>query len=81
MKLKRNLKKGIKTVDIKQGIKSFAVTEKFDFAELDVVLSAGSSDNVNPNLLISAFENRFLVSCDIDITRNDLYNADMELFR
>lgn len=48
-----------KTVDIKQGIKSFEVTEKFDFAELDVVLSAGSSDNVNPNLLISAFENRF----------------------
>jgi len=36
---------------------------------------------VNPNLLVSAFENRFLVSCDIDITRNDLYNADMELFR
>ena len=59
----------------------FEVTEKFDFAELDVVLSAGSSDNVNPNLLISAFENRFLVSCDTDITRNDLYNADMELFR
>lgn len=80
MKLKRNLKRH-KTVDIKQGIKSFEVTEKFDFAELDVVLSAGSSDNVNPNLLISAFENRFLVSCDIDITRNDLYNADMELFR
>lgn len=49
----------MKTVDIKQGIKSFEVTEKFDFAELDVVLSAGSSDNVNPNLLVSAFENRF----------------------
>ena len=81
IEVEKKSKKGIKTVDIKQGIKSFAVTEKFDFAELDVVLSAGSSDNVNPNLLISAFENRFLVSCDIDITRNDLYNADMELFR
>ena len=81
IEVEKKSKKGIKTVDIKQGIKSFEVTEKFDFAELDVVLSAGSSDNVNPNLLISAFENRFLVSCDIDITRNDLYNADMELFR
>lgn len=86
IEVEKKSKKGIKTVDIKtvdikQGIKSFEVTEKFDFAELDVVLSAGSSDNVNPNLLISAFENRFLVSSDIDITRNDLYNADMELFR
>lgn len=81
IEVEKKSKKGIKTVDIKQGIKSFAVTEKSDFAELDVVLSAGSSDNVNPNLLISAFENRFLVSCDTDITRNDLYNADMELFR
>lgn len=81
IEVEKKSKKGIKTVDIKQGIKSFEVTEKFDFAELDVVLSAGSSDNVNPNLLISAFENRFFVSCDTDITRNDLYNADMELFR
>lgn len=81
IEIEKKSKKDIKTVDIKQGIKSFAVTDKFDFAELDVVLSAGSSDNVNPNLLISAFENRFLVSCDTDITRNDLYNADMELFR
>lgn len=81
IEVEKKSKKGIKTVDIKQGIKSFEVTEKFDFAELDVVLSAGSSDNVNPNLLVSAFENRFLVSCDTDITRNDLHNADMELFR
>ena len=81
IEVEKKSKKGIKTVDIKQGIKSFEVTEKFDFAELDVVLSAGNSDNVNPSLLVSAFENRFLVSCDVDITRNDLYNADMELFR
>ena len=81
IEIEKKSKKGIKTVDIKQGIQSFTVTEKFDFAELDVVLSAGSSDNVNPNLIISAFENRFSVSCDVDITRNDLYNADMELFR
>lgn len=81
IEIEKKSKKGVKTVDIKQGIQSFTVTEKFDFAELDVVLSAGSSDNVNPNLLISAFENRFSVSCDVDITRNDLYNANMELFR
>ncbi len=47
IEVEKKSKKGIKTVDIKQGIKSFEVTEKFDFAELDVVLSAGSSDNVN----------------------------------
>lgn len=81
IEIEKKSKKGMKTVDIKQGIKSCKVTEKFDFAELDIVLSAGSSDNVNPNLLIAAFSDRFGVECDADITRNDLYNADMELFR
>ena len=71
----------MKTVDIKQSIKSFEIDEKFDFVLLNVVLSAGSSDNVNPNLLVSAFENYSALTVDADITRIDLYNSDMELFR
>lgn len=78
---KRTKKKGFKTVDIKPGIKSFELTEKFDYAELNVVLSAGSSDNVNPNLLITALQNKTGAEYDIDITRNDLFDADMRPFR
>lgn len=78
---KKTKKKGYKTVDIKPGIKSFELTEKFDFAQLDVVLSAGSSDNVNPNLLITALQNQSGAEYDVDITRNDLFDADMRPFR
>ena len=79
--IEKKSKKGMKTVDIKPGVKSFSVTERFDFALLDIVLSAGSSDNVNPNLLVSALENKTGAEYEVDITRNDLYNADMETFR
>lgn len=81
IEIEKKSKKGLKTVDIKQGIKSFEVEERFDYAELNIVLSAGSSDNVNPNLLISALQRKTGVEYDVDITRNNLYNSDMELFR
>ena len=78
---KKTKKKGYKTVDIKPGIKSYTLTEKFDFAQLDVTLSAGSSDNVNPNLLITALQNNTSAEYDVDITRNDLFDAEMRPFR
>lgn len=81
IEIEKRSKKGLKTVDIKQGIKKFEIEEKFDFVLLNVVLSAGSSDNVNPNLLVSAFEKYSALTVDSDITRNDLYNSEMELFR
>lgn len=81
IEIEKRSKKGLKTVDIKQGIKSYKIEEKFNFVLLNVVLSAGSSDNVNPNLLVSAFENYSALTVDADITRIDLYNSEMELFR
>ena len=81
IEIEKRSKKGLKTVDIKQGIKSYKIDEKFDFVLLDVILSAGSSYNVNPNLLIFAFENYSALTVDADITRIDLYNSDIELFR
>ena len=81
IEVEKKSKKGIKTVDIKQGIKEYSVKEQFDFAELDIVLAAGSSDNVNPNLLISALESRTGEEYETDITRNDLYTEKSEPFR
>lgn len=81
IEIEKKSKKGIKTVDIKPGIKRYSVEEKFDFALLNIILSAGSSDNVNPNLIISALNSCFSADYDADITRNELYNFDMELFR
>ena len=81
IEVEKKSKRGIKTVDIKQGIKSFEIKEMLDCAVLEIVLSAGSSDNVNPNLIITALEAETGLEYELDITRNDLYNAEMELFR
>lgn len=81
IEIEKKSKKGLKTVNIKPNIKSYELSEKFDYAELNITLSAGSTDNVNPNLIITALEKYFSVSYDVDITRNDLYDSDMELFR
>ena len=79
--IEKRTKSGIKTVDLKKSIKTYELKEMFDFAELDIVLSAGSTDNANPNLIITALENQTEKSFYADITRIDLYNSDMELFR
>ncbi|MEE0913825.1 MAG: TIGR03936 family radical SAM-associated protein [Ruminococcus sp.] len=81
IEVEKKSKKGLKTIDIKPGIKKYKIDEKFDYVVLEVILSAGSSDNVNPTLLINAFENFTGKTYDTDITRKDLYNSEMELFR
>lgn len=78
---KRTKKKTLKTVDIKPAVENFEVKEMFNYAILDITLSAGSTDNVNPSLLISALFQKYNVEYDVDITRNELYNSDMEIFR
>lgn len=81
IEIEKKSKKGWKTVDIKPGIRSYTIEEQFDCACLQIVLSAGSSDNVNPNLLIGALEQETGEEYAVDITRNDLFNADMAPFR
>lgn len=48
---------------------------------LKLYFPAGSTDNANPNLIIKALENATGEEFYADITREDLYNSDMELFR
>lgn len=81
IEIEKKSKKGMKTVNIKPGIKNCKITEKFDYVQLEITLSAGSSDNVNPTLLIAALQKQTGMEYNFDITRNDLYNSDMELFR
>ncbi len=80
IEIEKKSKKGIKTVDIKPSIKSFELEESSEFVELRIILTAGSSDNVNPNLIITALQKYFGVEYDFDVTRNNLYNSDLELF-
>ena len=74
-----------KTVEHKNGgIKCFEgnFEKSSTFAELDVVLSAGRLGNLNPNLFISVFENRFLVSCVVSTSQEMTSTTrSMEFFR
>ncbi len=79
--VEKKSKRGLKTVDIKTGIRSAEVREMLDCAVMDITLSAGSSDNVNPNLIITALQEQTGLIYDTDITRNDLYNAELASFR
>ena len=81
IEIEKKSKKGMKTVDIKQGVKRYEIKEHFDAVQLDIILTAGSSDNVNPNLLITALSRSTGDEYIVDITRNDLYNSELELFR
>ena len=81
IEIEKKSKKGMKTVDIKQGVKRYEIKELFDAVQLDIILTAGSSDNVNPNLLITALSRSTGDEYTVDITRNDLYNSELELFR
>lgn len=82
IEIEKKTKKGTtKTVDIKHAVKNYEIKEMFDYAQLDITLSAGSTDNVNPNLLISSLFQKFDVEYEVDITRNELFNSDMEIFR
>ena len=81
IEIEKKSKKGMKTVDIKQGVKRYEIKELFDAVQLDIILTAGSSDNVNPNLLITALLRSTGDEYTVDITRNDLYNSELELFR
>lgn len=79
--IEKNSKSGVKTVDLKKSIKEYTLTKKNDFAEIDIILAAGSTDNVNPNLLISALENKTQHEFYSEIVRIDLYDTNLNLFR
>lgn len=81
IEIERKSKKGMKSVDIKPSFRKFEVNERFDYTELNIILCAGSTENVNPNLIMKALEKYFGAEYDVEITRKDLYNSDMELFR
>ncbi len=81
IEVEKKSKKGLKTVDIKQGIKDYNISEFFEYVKFDVILAAGSSDNVNPSLVVKALEDKLQAEIYSDITRLDLYNSEMELFR
>ena len=75
---KRTKKGGLKTIDIKEFIKDF----KFADDGILFTLAAGGSNNLNPKLILDAFEKKSEVSLPpYSVKRTALYNSQMEIYK
>lgn len=73
-------KKGTKIIDLKPYIGSYTLEKLDDCVSLEIILPAGSVNNINPMLLITALEKLNNIEIDTDITRLDVYNEEMKPF-
>lgn len=77
--VQKKTKKGMKDVDLKPYILAFEMCEG-EKVSFDLTLPAGSSLNINPNLLINAFADSIGVELYADITRVGIYTKGGEDF-
>lgn len=80
-KAKQGRRKVIKTINLKEYIHAHTLTLCADGASLDVVLSAGSKDNINPALLIETLTRDCgEPPCGMDVCKQQMFCADMVQF-
>ena len=80
--VEKTTKKGaVKEVDLKENIVKYKFQCNQNGVELDIVLPAGSVKNVNPSLLTDVLEKKCGFEIFTDITRNELYTENFELFK
>ena len=77
--VQKKTKKGMKDVDIKPYILDFEIKEG-EKVTFDLKLPAGSTLNINPNLLINAFADSIGVELYAAITRTAIFTKDGEDF-
>lgn len=78
--VEKKSKKGIKEVDLKENFCKYTVAKNGSFVDIDIILPAGSTNNVNPSLIVKALEDLNGVEVFPDITRVDIYNEEVEPF-
>lgn len=80
-KAKQGRKKVMKQVNLKENIKSYKLDALNDTVELHTVLTAGSNNNINPSLLISAVTKGISEDIEsVDIVKEKMLCADMTEF-
>lgn len=77
---KKNKKGVVKTVNLAQKIKSWSAEYENGETVLNIVLPAGSSENINPTLLIDALREEKGQIPFYDITRQSILNGNLEKF-
>lgn len=78
--VEKKSKSGIKQVDIKEMIINYKLDKLENSVKLDCTLMAGSVQNMNPSLIEKAYEIEYNKKIYTDITRENLYNKNMEVF-
>lgn len=74
-------KKGIKQVDLKPSLVKYTLERQIGGVELNITLPAGSTNNVNPNLILNALKKYYDLVVDADTTRLNIYNENFEEFK
>lgn len=77
---KKSKKGTFKTINLAEKIKDFSVKVQDGKTELRIILPAGSSENINPVLLLDAFWEANGYLPEYDITRLAVFNNNLELF-
>lgn len=78
--VEKKSKKGIKEVDLKENFCKYTISQKSDYVDIEIILPAGSTNNVNPNLIVKALSDFGNIEIFADITRLDVYNEEVEPF-
>lgn len=76
----KKTKSGIKDVDVSEYLKLIGFKENSDSLNFSVILPAGSTNNVNIQLLITALESYVKSDVYYDITRHGVFDKDMNPF-
>lgn len=80
IEVEKHTKKGMKVIDIKESLGEYTLEKMDGYVQLEMVLPAGSVNNINPQLYITALENANGIEINTDITRLDVYDEEMRAF-
>ena len=79
--MKKTKKKGLNEIDIKPHILKSKVADYNDYIKCKVLLPAGSTTNINPTLIINAYNKKYNADVFYQITRLDIFDKDGNSFK
>ncbi len=79
--MKKTKKKGLKEIDIKQHIIKYKVADYNNYIKCRVLLPAGSTTNINPTLIVNAYNSKFDSDVFYQITRVDIFDKEGNSFK
>lgn len=76
----KHTKAGPREINLRPNLSHVTISTQENKVRLSAILPAGSTENINPNLLITAIETHMSCRFYTEITRTNLFNADMQEF-